>query len=299
MENNIKDSPFHDGERLAQEITGEKHIADHNGGIVSSTLARGVMPFIEKTPVFFVSSMAGDGKLWASVLSGESNFVKVLNESTLTLDPSLLRSNKDDIFWQNILTTSSIGVLFIDLLTRRRYRINGSITKEANLYNIHVEQAYPNCPKYIQRRDTIPGGNTENRSDKELEEWVAQCDTFFIASGSAEGDLDVSHRGGKPGFIELTDNNTLRIPDYDGNSMFNTLGNFLQNPKAGLLFIDFSNGDTLQLSGTATVSWHEDDVENKTGGTGRFWYFNIEDKLAINSLPHFATRFIDYSPFNP
>jgi predicted pyridoxine 5'-phosphate oxidase superfamily flavin-nucleotide-binding protein len=223
----------------------------------------------------------------------------VLDENTLALNPLLLRSNKGDIFWDNILTTSSIGLLFIDLLTRRRYRINGNITKEADLYYIHVKQAYPNCPKYIQRRDMIFDGSTKKRSDKELREWVAQCDTFFVASGSAAGDLDVSHRGGKPGFIELTDNNTLRIPDYDGNSMFNTLGNFLQNPKAGLLFVDFSNGDTLQLSGTATVSWHEEDAENKTGGTTRFWHFNIEDRLAVNSLPHFTTRFIDYSPFNP
>lgn len=292
-------SPFHTGERLAQEMTGEKHIADHNGAIVSSSLVQGIIPFIEKAPLFFVSSMASDGKFWASVLSGESDFVKVIDKNTLALNPSLLRSNRDDIFWQNILSSSSVGALFIDLLTRRRYRVNGSITKEANLYIIHVEQAYPNCPKYIQRRDVIFDGSTKSGSEKELREWVAQCDTFFVASGSETGDLDVSHRGGKPGFIELVDNNTLRIPDYNGNSMFNTLGNFLQNPRAGLLFIDFSNGDTLQLSGTATVSWNEDDAEDKTGGTTRFWYFNIGDKLAVNSLPHFSAGFIDYSSFNP
>ncbi|XLM22644.1 pyridoxamine 5'-phosphate oxidase family protein, partial [Chromobacterium piscinae] len=61
-----------------------------------------------------------------------------------------------------------------------------------------------------------------------------------------------SHRGGKPGFVKI-DGDTLTIPDFAGNGYFNTLGNLLRHPRAGLLFIDFSSGDTLQLAGRAEV----------------------------------------------
>src|SRR5207344_1303268 len=78
---------------------------------------------------------------------------------------------------------------------------------------------------------------------------VSGADTFFIASASAHAQtesgaegVDVSHRGGKPGFIRLTEeegHTVLTSPDFRGNFLFNTLGNLVTNPRAGLLFVDF------------------------------------------------------------
>ena len=86
---------------------------------------------------------------------------------------------------------------------------------------------------------------------------IAASDTFFVASRSrAEidraGELDMSHRGGRPGFVGVP-GDTLVIPDFRGNRFFNTLGNFLGDPRAGLLFIDFASGDLLQLQGTVAI----------------------------------------------
>jgi hypothetical protein len=92
---------------------------------------------------------------------------------------------------------------------------------------------------------------------------LQRADTLFIASasarrvvpGGAEG-VDVSHRGGPPGFIGIDDGPgglRLTLPDYLGNFFFNTLGNLLAWPLAGLLVPDHEDGSLLQLVARATV----------------------------------------------
>ena len=84
--------------------------------------------------------------------------------------------------------------------------------------------------------------------------FVARSSMFFLATADAEGQPDVSYKGGVPGFIRVVDDETLAFPDYDGNGMFKSLGNILVNPKVGLLFIDFENPNRMRVNGTATVS---------------------------------------------
>ena len=68
---------------------------------------------------------------------------------------------------------------------------------------------------------------------------VERCAMFFLATADAQGQPDVSYKGGLPGFVRVVDAQTLAFPDYDGNGMFKSLGNILVNPKVGLLFVDF------------------------------------------------------------
>ena len=97
---------------------------------------------------------------------------------------------------------------------------------------------------------------------------IEAADTFFVASAArtdeANGGVDVSHRGGPPGFVRV-DGNTLTIPDYRGNRYFNTLGNFVSNPRAALLFVDFAAGDLLHVQGAVEMAWDE-----------RLWRVQIE-----------------------
>jgi hypothetical protein len=95
------------------------------------------------------------------------------------------------------------------------------------------------------------------------------------------------------------DDRTLRIPDYTGNCMFNTLGNFVSNPRAGLVFVDFELGTTLQLTGHAEILWDEEDPEKETGGTKRFWKFHIDRWLELENGHQLEWSFQDYSPYNP
>jgi hypothetical protein len=132
-----------------------------------------------------------------------------------------------------------------------------------------------------------------------LYEIIKKADTFFVGSSNDEGDLDVSHRGGPPGFVSIGEDGSLHIPDYSGNSMFNTLGNFITNPKAGLVFPDFDRHTTLQLTGTVEILWDQNDPQLQSGGTGRFWRFYPNEWVLLENMKGYDWNFIEYSPFNP
>jgi predicted pyridoxine 5'-phosphate oxidase superfamily flavin-nucleotide-binding protein len=128
---------------------------------------------------------------------------------------------------------------------------------------------------------------------------IAQCDTLFVGSADSQANFDASHRGGLPGFVDQVSDTQLRIPDYHGNSMFNTLGNFHVNAKAGLLFIDLKRNIQLHLTGKVSIEFDNPSHIEKSGGTGRWWTFDIK-AWRTSPLAHSASwRFVDNSPFNP
>ncbi|MBU2960539.1 pyridoxamine 5'-phosphate oxidase family protein, partial [Citreicella sp. C3M06] len=159
-----------------------------------------------------------------------------------------------------------ISVLGIELETRRRNRMNGTIG-EANgdLLSITVDQSFGNCPRYIHLRGGLHHVDVQserrdstNLSADDLSQ-IGAADMFFIASratvigGDPQSGVDVNHRGGPPGFVKALDDGTLIFPDYDGNKFFNTLGNILLDPRVALLLPDFATGDMLTIAGHAEV----------------------------------------------
>jgi predicted pyridoxine 5'-phosphate oxidase superfamily flavin-nucleotide-binding protein len=198
-------------------------------------------------------------------------------------------------------------MLFIEPSTRRRYRVNGSIEQHEELLRVSIDQAYANCPKYIQQRHVVKTSKPVYEAPEErgttlaphLYDIIRKADTFFVASSNDAGDLDASHRGGDPGFVSIEEDGSLLIPDYAGNSMYNTLGNFITNPKAGLVFPDFDRQRTLQLTGSVEIFWEHDDPQSRSGGTGRFWKFYPDRWILLENLKGYDWDFIEYSPFNP
>jgi uncharacterized protein len=301
---------FHSGEREVQRRTGEIIIANSNGRIINNVIVAGAINFIEKQPMVIVSSIDSSGNAWASLLIGDFGFAKVNNPKMMVFDKSMLSSAKEDIFYQNIEENHEIGSLFVELSSRRRFRINGTTSINKNHIEINIHEAYPNCPKYIQRRvisvpdyfensaSIITHGNQLKKDEKD---WILNADTIFVASLSNNGKMDVSHRGGNPGFIEIIGENTLKIPDYQGNSMYNTLGNFIQNPNSGILLVNFEKGETLQLTGKADLLFDQNSEEDKikTTGTGRYWLFKTKQWIYIKKHHKVDWELLDYSPFNP
>src|SRR5262249_38226074 len=115
------------------------------------------------------------------------------------------------------------------------------------------------------------------RLDRSAAQTISSADTFFIASAARvdepTGGVDVSHRGGPPGFVHL-EGDTLTIPDYRGNRYFNTLGNLVSNPRAALLFVEFETGDLLHLRGTTEIVWNTPQLE-ELAGAERFWRLRV------------------------
>jgi predicted pyridoxine 5'-phosphate oxidase superfamily flavin-nucleotide-binding protein len=300
-------SKFHRGERVIQERTGETAIADRNVAVLTDTVIGGARPFIGKQSMAVVGSVDAAGGIWASVLFGQPGFAHTETGKSVVLTVPIEQRDPSDPFWNNIETNSSIGMLFIELGSRRRYRVNGSLAAiDAADVEVGVVEAYPNCPKYIQRRNLravgatgLPQASAEgSKIEGDAAAIVRQADTLFVASCHPQYGADVSHRGGSPGFITILDERTLRIPDYPGNCLYNTFGNFEVNPRAGLCIPDFPGNRLLQLSGEVTLHWDMPDPEGQTGGTLRFWDFRVDRYLLRNTPQRLEWEYLDPSPFN-
>ena len=95
--------------------------------------------------------------------------------------------------------------------------------------------------------------------------FIEACDMFFLATADAQGRPNCSYKGGDPGFVRVLDEQTLAFPSYDGNGMFLSLGNALENPHVGLLFIDFARGRRLRFNGEASVAVDDPLLEQFAG----------------------------------
>lgn len=79
----------------------------------------------------------------------------------------------------------------------------------------------------------------QNHLNEKMIELIEKQEMVFISTSDAEGNCDCSPRFGKPGFISILDNQTLAYPEYRGNGVFASLGNILENPHIGMVFVDF------------------------------------------------------------
>ena len=303
-------SIYHEGELLVQQRTGQEVQAKQNGGVISDRIIPGAIPFIAQQSMVVLGSVDADQNVWASVLFGRPGFISAPDGRTVDFDLSQAGYDEHDPLWGNIAHDSRVGMLAIELATRRRLRVNGNLRRaDEESLRLDVSEAYPNCPQYIQRRHIAQVSLGEPRKDAEARAGeiltpsqrasIGDAHTFFVASAHPERGVDASHRGGNPGFVEVLYERTLRIPDYAGNAMFNTLGNFVANPRAGLLFIDFDANQMLQLIGKPEIRFELDEPNDRTGGTRRYWDFTVERWLE-RELPHrVESELLDFSPFNP
>ncbi|MET3439302.1 putative pyridoxine 5'-phosphate oxidase superfamily flavin-nucleotide-binding protein [Variovorax paradoxus] len=271
-------APFHAGERALQTLAGSREVMAAAG----SRVIRDFMPdqhrdFFAQLPFLIVGSLDAELQPWASVLAAPPGFAYAPDATHLRIDalPML-----DDPLAGQLLQGASLGLLGIEPHTRRRNRMNGRVEAlDAGGFTVGVQQSFGNCPKYIQareplfaqRHDAAPAQRLDSL-DAAARALIGRADTFFIASAypqhAAAGDeadpaaqgVDVSHRGGLPGFIRVDEDGVLTVPDFVGNRFFNTLGNLSVHPRAGLLFIDFESGELLHLTVSAEIIWDGPEV---------------------------------------
>lgn len=272
-------SVFHEGELSIQEYLGYRDKRDEG----ARRAVRDFMPeqhreFFSKLPFMIVGSVDSDGHPWASILVGAPGFVSSPDDRQLEIIAKPLHG---DPLQGNLQKGAPVGLLGIEFHTRRRNRLNGIISEMFDGgFRVTVSQSFGNCPKYINERQPVNYGDGEITQSNppifceqslgpKMQRIVQKADTFFIASAypGARTDkdrkhgVDVSHRGGESGFVHLeNEGQVLVVPDYKGNFFFNTLGNLLLNPQAGLLFIDFDNGDLLYLAVNVDIIWDGPEV---------------------------------------
>lgn len=305
------EQPFHRGELEIQSRVGVRdRIANVGKKVIRNYLPDEHRQFYAKLPMLFIASVDSAGRPWASVLAGRPGFVRAPDSQTLAVNAVPIYR---DPLATNLDKGARIGVLGIEYYSRRRNRVNGEVSAiGSNSFEVSVGQTFGNCPQYIQARDyqLLPaidqiGKKIPTRKvrefDKHCRQIIALADHFYIGTAvtplddNAAYGADVSHRGGKPGFVRIDNKRTLTVPDYVGNYLFNTLGNILLNPRAGLLFVDFASGDVLTITGEAKIIW-DGNERSAFDGAERLIRFTLDEGILLEGALPIRWSPPEYSP---
>ncbi|MDL2407793.1 pyridoxamine 5'-phosphate oxidase family protein [Rhizobium calliandrae] len=278
-------SSWHAGEIALQKKAGAAdRMSEVGQRVLRNYLLEQHRDFYPQLPFIVLGAVDTAGDVWATLRAAHPGFLHSPDIHTLGVD---LDRDPADPIDAGMNDGDAIGMLGIELHTRRRNRLNGTIRRQgSDGFDVTVGQSYGNCPQYIQLRDFEFVRDPSERTDQpalhlaELDgrarDMIKSADTFFVASYVDREDgpreVDVSHRGGRTGFVRIGSDGVLTIPDFAGNRFFNTLGNFLVNPKAGLVFADFDSGGLLQLAGDAEVVLESPEIAAFQGAE-RLWRF--------------------------
>ncbi|EMD40144.1 hypothetical protein CERSUDRAFT_104002 [Gelatoporia subvermispora B] len=291
--------------------------------------SRPLLPFIS------VTTLDEQGRPWSSLITGPPEdptkpYVKSPTETQLKWD---VQCWEGDPFFENMklfperkVNVAGLGISFAN---RRRNKFAGHVTKceidGRNVrFQLEVNQAIGNCPKYINIRDLVPCtepspevvykvpqlSGTDVLPD-ELVELITSSDTVFIGSSYKANKRDEakfpSHvgdnaRGGRAGFIRVrNDHKTIIVPDFSGNRLLSSLGNIETTPVASLTFVDFETGDILYVTGAARnivgpeaqAIMPRQNVLTAVAVTG---YVFVRDALPVRQRP--GTE-VERSPYSP
>jgi predicted pyridoxine 5'-phosphate oxidase superfamily flavin-nucleotide-binding protein len=296
------DAGFHEGELAVQARAGVRAQANRLGAAMLAVpdLSGGISGFLADRDFAVITARDDDRRLWISPLFAPAGFLEA-HDRTLHIHATPRLGDP----LHGLAPGQPVGMLAIEFATRRRVRVNGTLNRTADDgLEVSVDQAFGNCPKYIQQRHLNPidgraAGDVE-RSDRlgvEHIELVTRADTFFLGTAHPTRGADASHRGGPPGFVRV-ESGQLWWPDYPGNNMFNSFGNLESDKTAALLFVDYESGVTLHVSGTATVEWTVAGTAGDDGGTGRRVRFTVE-AVASELLLGVRSDAPQPSPHNP
>jgi len=296
---------FHSGEIAVQTRAGVSEDAFEVGEGIIDRVPEAARDFLARRRMVVIATIDARGRVWASVVTGEPGFLSVLDDRNVRI--GALPAEGDPLL-ENIRVEGHVALFIPDLAAPRRIRLNGRGQIKGGEIHVHAEQVYGNCRRYIQERlllgTRVSSGALPIHVTRATElsppdrDQILRADTFFIATEHPDAGADASHKGGNPGFVKVLDDRRIAFPDYNGNHMFNTLGNLAINPNAGLLFIDFDSGRTLQLTGRASIDWNPERAR-EFAGAERVVDFEVAEIVTNESGFPLMVTFRQYSRFNP
>lgn len=294
---------FHDGEQAVQTLMGVRaRMAEIGPRVIRDAMPEQHRELFGKLPWLVVGARDASGRPWASAIAGPPGFVDAPTPTRLTIDGA--RDPADPVVGTSLRTGDAIAVLGLESHTRRRNRANGVVAAmDREGLAIDVRESFGNCPKYIQARRAeyhatrirSPRAQRSAGLDDDARALVRSADTFFIASAHPRVGVDVSHRGGRPGFVGF-DGDVLVVPDFTGNFFFNTLGNLVVDARAGLLFVDYDRGDLLHVATTVEIVWDGPAVD-AFAGAERLLRFTVQGVLRREAALPLAWSAAEPSPF--
>ena len=312
-----QESPFHWGELEAQQRQGVAmdRLAEVGGRLIRDYLLDQHSEFYAQLPFIVLGALDDRNRPWVSLMTGCPGFVSTPDDTHVRIQAKPLFGSPLE---HQIKLGAEIGILGIMLENRRRNRVNGRVSSlDSEALTLKVTQSFGNCPKYIQTRGIeildeiaqprVPRVVTQgSQLDAAGRAMIDKADTLFLATvyqtssedkdGHQTHGVDTSHRGGKPGFVRLEDDQTFIFPDFSGNNLFNSVGNMVTNPKTGFLFIDPDTRDLLYLTGQVQIIWDGPEVDAFQGAE-RLIRFQIDEWRRVAASLPFQFTFDEYSPY--
>ena len=128
--------------------------------------------------------------------------------------------------------------------------------------------------------------------------YIESRDMFFLATSDAEGNLNCSYKGGDPGFVRVVDEHTIAFPNYDGNGMYLSMGNVLQNGHVGILFIDFEEQSRMRVNGIASINQQDPLMANYPEAQ---FVVRVRATQVFSNCPRYIHRMelVEHSVFAP
>ncbi|CAG8951235.1 hypothetical protein HYFRA_00007982 [Hymenoscyphus fraxineus] len=316
--------PFHDGEKTMHKLL-QIPMRDNPTQPFLTPYAANTLT---RSPILALGALDSKGRHWTSLWGGEAGFSRpvaqgvigmktIINQSYDPVAEILLEGRHDGEVVKAEGAGKMVGMLAIDLETRSRVKLYGRMVAgalqgtEEGIGHVQlvvkIEQSLGNCPKYLNKKHILPSIPQPKLVTSELPlpqaalDLVSKSDLFFISSSNQEADMDTNHRGGPAGFVRIlqTEKGTsLVYPEYSGNRLYQTLGNLITTPQAGLVFPDFETGDVLYVTGNTEILAGKSAAE-LISHTNLAVKVNIEAVRFVANGLGFRGEVGEYSPYNP
>lgn len=258
---------YHEGQIQVQTEANTRPVAEALSDWVGP-----VVEFCETADMILLSTPAEEpGDVRFLAVSGVPPLVEIVGPGQ-----ALVRTDDEASLYFDGETPC--GGLAISLATARRARLNGYVVPADEGFLLEPEEAFTNCRKYIIpseplvfERQVGPLQRTEvDAADPWLASVIAAAETSFLGTVSPAGVLDVSHRGGEPGFLRWeVSSRALSWDEYVGDGMFKSAGNVRAGGRFTLLVLDLESGSAAELHGTAEYHTLRTAREARTFGLER------------------------------
>ena len=305
----MKRDVWHEGEKRLHRLVGvEEKLQTLGAAMIRHAMPDQHREFFTSQQSIVLSALDSGGQPWPFLRVGLPQFISSPDDTTLMINSTALVGEPPDL---QLGQGGKLSVLGIELESRRRNRMNGTIAESSdNGITINVDQSFGNCPRYINKREPMELNNAHGEvvTDTQLSardiDHIRTADIFFIASRAPEtgedrrAGVDVNHRGGKQGFVKVLEDQTVIFPDYDGNNFFNTFGNILLDARVGMLFPNFETGDVVTLAGHAELVM---DDPSRAAEYGAARYVRVTPTQVIRAPGGLPLRYAmqEISPYAP
>lgn len=228
-----------------------------------------VVEFCETADMIVLAIPSGaPGDVRFLTVSGPAPIVEIVGptEALVPIDEATLRLFDGE---------TACGGLVISMATARRARLNGHLSAVDEGLLLRPSEAFTNCRKYVAPSEALALERHVGPLRREIvaldDAWlaavIASAETSFLGTISPVGLLDVSHRGGEPGFLEYDGaSGRLEWDEYVGDGMFKSAGNIRAGGRFTLLVLDLKSGDAAELHGTASYQTLRTAKEARTSG---------------------------------